>query len=180
VTSASEDITREIAGYETQVAIEARSKLKDEYSAAFRWMVASLFALNGGAILSIISSDSFGLHPNLSAFWVFFGGIVTTFLAVIFSQWSDRVMMAHKHRWGRYWITVSVAGERDEGVEAELKASERVADRVALAGRWQAVLAMLFFVSGVLTAVVSRQEQEIARLEAHIEAQEVNNGRYDR
>jgi hypothetical protein len=166
-----DDLIREIARYEVQAATEARSKLTDEHSAAFRWMIASLFALNGGAILAIMGSDRFGLNPNLPAFWVFFAGIVATFLAVIFSQVSDRGMIAHKHSWGLYWITVEFAGERDEALETKLKASEKLARRMAFAGRLQAIFAMLFFVLGAITAVVMEQKQEIDRLEARIHAQ---------
>jgi hypothetical protein len=164
------DAVRKLAEFEASAAVESRAKLIDEHNAAFRWMIASLFALNGGAILSLFGSGNIGLQATLPAFWIFFGGIIATFVAVLFAQLSDRSMIARMHSWGLYWSTVGVLVERDEEQENSIKASIKQAERLGRWSRVQAIFAMVFFVLGVLSAVVLQQKAEIARLETKLDS----------
>jgi hypothetical protein len=168
------DAMRRLAAFEVTAAEESRAKLIDEHSAAFRWMIASLFALNGGAILTIFGTERLGVQPVLPAFWVFFAGVVATFLAVLFGQLSDRAMIAQMHKWGLYWTTVASLDERDESQENSIKQYIENAERWGRWARIQAIFAMIFFVLGVLTAVVLEQKSEIARLEAVLDRSEAD------
>jgi len=164
------DAICKLAEFEASAAVESRAKLIDEHNAAFRWMIASLFALNGGAILSLFGSGNNGLQATLPAFWIFFLGIISTFLAVLFAQLSDRSMIARMHSWGLYWATVGVLAERDEEQEISIKAGIKQAERLGRWGRVQAVFAMLFFVLGILSVVVLEQKAEITKLEAKLDS----------
>ena len=171
------DAMRRLAAFEVTAAEESRAKLIDEHSAAFRWMIASLFALNGGAVLTIFGSENLGVQPTLPAFWVFFAGIVATFIAVLFGQLSDRGMIAQMHKWGLYWTTVGSFNERDETQENSIKQHIQNAERWGRWARIQAIFAMIFFVLGVLTAVVLQQKSEIARLESALDRNEADAAR---
>jgi hypothetical protein len=171
------DAMRRLAAFEVTAAEESRAKLIDEHSAAFRWMIASLFALNGGAVLTIFGSEKLGVQPTLPAFWVFFAGIVATFLAVLFGQLSDRAMIAQMHKWGLYWTTVGALDERDDSQESSIKKHIQNAEGWGRWARIQAIFAMIFFVLGVLTAVVLQQESEIARLESAMDQSEADAAR---
>ena len=160
---------RRLAAFEASAASESRSKFIDDHSAAFRWMIASLFALNGGAILTIFGAERLSLQATFPAFWVFFAGIVSTFLAVFLCQLSDRAMIARVHNWGLYWTTVEVSGERDEAREAEIKVGIASAEKLGRWGRLNATFGMLFFIMGVLTTVVLEQKRDIAALEIKLQ-----------
>jgi len=167
-----EEAVSRLAAFEAAAAVESRAKLIDEHTAAFRWMIASLFALNGGAILTIFGTERIGVQPILPALWVFFAGIIATFVAVLFAQLSDRSMIAQMHSWGLYWTTVGSTKARDESHEESIKLGIRKAERLGRWGRVQAIFAMVFFVLGVLTAVVLEQKSELAKLEAGLDRNE--------
>ncbi len=166
------EAARSLAEFEASSAVESRSKLIDEHNSAFRWMVASLFALNGGAILSMFGRGSFGFDPIFPAFWIFFGGIVSTFFTVIVAQMSDRLMIARMHQWGLYWTTVRVTGRRDPENEGHIRLGIATAERWGRRSRYLAIFAMVWFVLGVLGAVVLRQKSEISRIETEMNIRE--------
>ncbi len=167
------DAIRSLADFEASAAVESRSKLIDEHHSAFRWIIASLFALNGGAILSIFGKGELGVDPTFPAFWVFFGGIIATFITVITAQISDRLMIARMHGWGLYWKTVGVMGERDEERESQIRQGIATAERWGRFARLMAVFAMIWFVFGMLTTAVLKQKSEIERIQAELERIEV-------
>ena len=162
-----------LADFEAEAAVESRSKLIDQHHSAFRWIIASLFALNGGAILSIFGKGELGIGSTYLAFWVFFGGIVATFLTVVTAQISDRLMIARMHGWGLYWKVVGVTGIRDEEQESQIKAGISSAEKWGRFARLLALFAMIWFVLGVLTAAVSKQKSEIERLQTRLDQLEV-------
>jgi len=165
---------RRLAVFEASSAEQTKGKLIDDHSAAFRWMIASLFALNGGAILAIFGKGDIIDQPNFASFWIFFGGVVNTFLAAFFGQLSDRAMIAEMHRWGLYWTNVGSIDERDEVNEAAIKQSINRAERSGRVGRIHTIFAMIFFVFGVLTAVVLEQEAELVKLEHAMDRREAD------
>jgi hypothetical protein len=163
------DAVRNLARFEASAAVESRSKLIDEHNAAFRWIVASLFALNGGAILSIFGKGGIGINSSLAAFWVFLAGIIAIFLTVIFAQISDRLMIAQLHRWGLYWTTVCITGARDENDEKQIKGEIANAESYGLTSRRFAFVAMLLFILGVLTTIALEQRADVDQIEARID-----------
>lgn len=169
-----------LAEFETASAIESRSKLIDEHNAAFRWMVASLFALNGGAIFSMLSGDRFGLAPATPAFWMFFGGIVSTFMTVILAQISDRLMIAQMHQWGLYWTMVRDTGTRDPQTEIEIKERIKRAEVLGRRSRYLAIFAMIWFMTGAFGAAVLKQKSEIERLKTETNERELKLDRLEK
>ena len=167
---------KRLAEFEVSAAVESRGKLIDEHHSAFRWVVASLFALNGGAILSILNKDELGIITILPAFWVFFAGILSTFFTVILAQISDRMMIARLHQWGLYWTSVGSTGVRDEAREVSIEDGISKAESWGQKARIFAAFAMIWFVFGVLTSIVLDQKSRIAEIEAElksVEAQQV-------
>ena len=174
------EAVRSLAEFEATSAIESRSKLIDEHHSAFRWMIASLFALNGGAILSIFGRDKFGLEAIFPAFWIFFGGIVSSFATVIVAQMSDRLMIARMHQWGLYWTTVRVTGIRDTDNEGQIKQGIATADKWGQRSRYLAIFAMVWFVLGVLGTAVLKQKSEIELLGEKLGQLEAATSAHDR
>lgn len=162
------DAARKLAEFEASSAVETRSKLIDEHHSAFRWIIASLFALNGGAILSIFGRERFGLETVFPVFWIFFGGIISTFLTVVVSQMSDRLMIARMHQWGLYWTSVQVTAARDTQHEDQIKRGIATAEKWGRGSRYLAIFAMVWFALGALSTVVLRQKTEVAKIESEM------------
>ena len=169
VEEAKFDAIRTLADFEAKSAVESRSKLIDEHHSAFRWIIASLFALNGGAIFAIFGRGNFGLDPIFLAFWFFFAGIMSVFLSVIFSQISDRLMISQVHRWGLYWTTVSATGTRDVENESDIRQGIQRAESWGRKARLFALFAMAWFVIGVLGTIILKQRAEIARIQVAVD-----------
>lgn len=164
-----QQIVKRLAAFEITASIESRSKMIDEHGSAFRWMVASLFALNGGSILSIFGSDGFGAPYLFLSFWVFFAGIIFTFATVIMAQISDRKMIAQLHSWGLYWTRVSCTGVTDLQHEKEIKDKISDAENFGRQARVLGFFAMMAFVVGVLTAAVFQQKFELEKLQIEVD-----------
>lgn len=162
------EATRGLAEFEATSAVESRAKLIDEHNSAFRWMVASLFALNGGAILSLFGNERFGLDATYPAFWTFFGGIVSTFLTVIVAQISDRLMIARMHEWGLYWSQVKITGARVVEAEEDIKSGIARAENWGRRSRQLAIFAMVWFVLGVISSIVVDQESALSKIESEM------------
>lgn len=167
--ASSNEASRRLAEFELAAATELRSKLIDEQGSSFRWIVASLFALNGGAILALVGKGEFELTANLSAFWTFFAGIISTFLSVILAQISDRLKIEILFRSGQFWTKVAVAGVGDDVEENAIKKVLARADRLGHRSRLIALFAMGFFALGVLNAFVLNQGEAVTNLESSTE-----------
>ena len=68
--------------------VTGEARIYDHVSATFRWLMATLFAANGGAIVVVLSSTK---SANLGALGWFAGGLVLSILmATISSIWAYR------------------------------------------------------------------------------------------
>jgi hypothetical protein len=143
---------RRLAEYEAAAAAEIRSKSMDEHNAAFRWLIASLFALNGGAILALLGSDHLTGAAILRSAPSFFLGVILTFAMVMLAQLSDRKMIQHIHSWGLYWSTVTASLLRDENQENQIKSAIEMAELTGRKARVCGLLSMACFVVGCILA----------------------------
>jgi len=171
-----QDLVRKSAEYQAALATESHLRLIDEHKAAFRWIVASLFALNGGAILSILSRSGTSLVYAMPSFGAFFAGIVTTFVCVVFAQISDKMMIGQMHRSGLYWTSVSVIGERDPESETQISRGVKSSELVGKFSRFLAIFAMIFFLLGALSLAVIQQKIKIEQLQTQLKAIDVLEG----
>ena len=139
-----------MADFESRVAFDSRSKAIDEHNAAFRWLLASLFALNGGAAIALFGKDKLFGAIFVEAAGVFLIGVICCFLMAILGQISDRKMIAMLHAWGLYWIGVSASGVRLEGEELRIRAGIEVAEQAGRNARVAGIFSMSSFVAGCL------------------------------
>jgi hypothetical protein len=75
-----------VAAFELSTIIPLQGRLLDEHAASFRWLVASLFAANGGGLVAIATADKLSDYGMVwSCFW--FGlGILSSLLCGWFNQ----------------------------------------------------------------------------------------------
>ena len=139
---------RSAAEFECAAAAESRSKTIDEHNAAFRWLLASLFGLNGAVMAALISSDRLSASELTRAAPWFLAGIIFTFGMAIFGQLSDRRFISLTHRWGLYWSEVKVTCSQDPSREESIKWNMEAAERLGRRGRVCGLISMLMFVVG--------------------------------
>ena len=141
--------------YEAKSAADVRLKTIDEHNSAFRWLLGSLFALNGGAAIALIGNQKISNSAILQAEVAFLAGILMCFTMAILGQLSDRGMIVKSHEWGLYWTTVSVTLQRNADQEAEITAAIVKAEMTGRKARLAGVAAMLCFVVGCILVGIS-------------------------
>lgn len=76
--------------YEVQFSVERRQQAAEAFSASARWLSASLFALNGGAILGLLQIDGYSKEIFEEASLAYLAGIILCFGMVIIWQYGDQ------------------------------------------------------------------------------------------
>ena len=131
-------------------AMEARDKITQEYLATFRWLLASLLAVNSGASFAILSSISIVYQGKILAGSLFFFGIVSCLFLALWTQRTLQVMMTPVSKTVNLWLEAAQHGQVDfeqrELINAELKKAELPLRLSAIAG-W---ISAISFVLGVL------------------------------
>lgn len=82
----SEEDVRSIARLELSTTSEARNRLMDEHAASFRWLIASLFAANGGALITLGASEEIPPYARIWACGWFTLGTLFSLLTAWFNQ----------------------------------------------------------------------------------------------
>lgn len=112
----SKAMVRRVAELEIASLAESRKMLLEEHSAAFRWLVASLLATNGGAAVAILNMRSLENSLKLWPCVCFFVGVLLALLIGPLSQRANRRMIEPLGHLMGYWVSVAVDGIHDEAV----------------------------------------------------------------
>ncbi len=111
---------RRAAEMEIAATSEGRRALIDEHSAAFRWLVASLLAVNGGAAIATLSADGVPALAKLVACSSYYVGVVFALLTAWHSQRTVRAMLQPMGKMTGYWIGVAQSGVHYEIAKQEI------------------------------------------------------------
>ena len=76
--------------YQVQFSVERRQQAVEAFDASARWLSASLFALNGGAILGLLQIDNYSREIFKEASLAYLIGIILCFGMVIIWQYGDQ------------------------------------------------------------------------------------------
>ena len=136
---------RALAEFEIRSAELTRQRLQEQHDAGSRWLIASLFAINGGAIVAILSSEKFDHIELILPLTGYLIGLIASFVMAVALQISDRKMVAAMHGWGQVWTLFLVKCELDQ--EQELKAKEKITDaeKIGRFGRMTGLISMSLF-----------------------------------
>ena len=71
--------------------VAAEGRLYDHVATTFRWLMATLFAANGGAILALLSAEREGVEgTNAALGWFGAGVLLSILMGVLSSFWGHR------------------------------------------------------------------------------------------
>ena len=102
---------KDIARREHESCLSTRASMLEEHSASFRWMMASLLAINAGALTMV--KDAFAANAVWASFagTSFFVGIACSLLIARFGQKAIQAMIGPLSEAVAFWSIVSVTGE---------------------------------------------------------------------
>jgi len=143
---------RSLAELELSTALSARNRLIEEPAASFRWLIASLFAANGGALIALVGSDQISDYAKLWACCWFTVGIVFSLLTAWANQRAIQQTLPPLSNLVAFWGAVA------HGMELDLDEHKRIlADAAVTAKRaWPVQLfgwvAASLFIIGMIAA----------------------------
>jgi hypothetical protein len=106
----SADEIRKIGELEFQAANSGRNSLLEEHSSSFKWLMASLLAINGGGLLGLKDIDESLSVMGLIAGGFFYLGIAGALLVAWLGQRSARALLEPLSELTGFWKAVSVTG----------------------------------------------------------------------
>lgn len=112
---------RQIAQLNLHNVFESRTRLLDESSATFRWILASLLTINGGALIALLSSDNVVIEGKIVAGRYFCAGIFFAFFLAYMTSLSSVAALKPLMNLADFWIGALKTGELDEGDAQQLR-----------------------------------------------------------
>lgn len=150
MSAASEKkIVKAVADEQLEALVEYRRVLHEQHAHAFRWLAASILAVNAGAAVSVLSASQVQASTKIEAGVFFCVGIILALSMAFVAQVGIGAALQPLHRQMSYWKNVSTLGTRDHEEETKLAAGLNVANRFNVAGQVIGFLALAFFVMGV-------------------------------
>lgn len=148
-----------LANWNRRGALEEIENLKtiratawDEHTHVFRWLMASLLAINGAACLAVVGQAAMPLDYRLWACGAFVTGILSALLVAVLGQRSIQNSLLPLQKYIGYWMTVADDGERDESVETALNNELKISANIGFASRFVGWISACAFLCGVLVA----------------------------
>ncbi|MCR2832684.1 hypothetical protein [Parerythrobacter lacustris] len=131
---------------------EIRRVLVDEHSASYRWIMASLLAVNSGGVFAVIGTDIAKVAMGLSAaaFWF---GILLAFVTAWLGQVQTRKFIQANSKLEEYWAIVAVTGQVDLDKGAKLEEARSAIDSTI--PRWTGIGSFVAFSIGFLLVGIS-------------------------
>jgi hypothetical protein len=129
-----------------------RATAWDEHTHSFRWLMASLLAINGGACLALLNNSDVDLKFRIIASGIFIFGILMALLVAVFGQHSIQRTLGPLQKQIGYWMTVASDGERLAAYETELNDELLGSAKIGIASRVSGWLSAGAFLCGVITA----------------------------
>lgn len=160
-------IDRSLAEWNKAAASEEIANLKlirqfiwEEHTQSYRWLVASLLALNGGACLALFNTDQVHLEAKVVSCGMLVAGAVCALLIAMLGQRSNQASFTPVQQQIFYWMTVERDGERDEEFEVKLAENLKKGTKIGLVARLAGWLSGVLFVTGVVVAGFSMVPQK--------------------
>ena len=129
-----------------------RATVWEEHTHSFRWLMASLLAINAAACWAVAGMEEIGVISRLWSCGIFASGILAALLVAVFGQQSVRSSLLPLQKQIGYWMTVAEDGERSESVEEDLNRELKRSARIGLGGRIAGWISAGAFAAGLAIA----------------------------
>lgn len=147
---------------EVKSLVDLRSRALDEHAHAFRWLTASLLAINSGGAIAALNSEYLAAMHKIFAGGLFGLGLLAALLVGVLAQHANRKIIPTLQKQLGYWVSVADDGERLESMEADFA----VEMKVALKGAWLTPMvgwvSAILFLSGIGMMGVDLVDREIS------------------
>ncbi len=108
------------AEIQLQTVNSSHERLLEEHSAAFRWLMASFLAINGGGLLVLKDLGTPWNLPEMLAALAFYIGIVLTLAIAWLGQRAARAAITPISKLSGFWSMVAATGEYDQDQHQEV------------------------------------------------------------
>ncbi|HEY0623807.1 hypothetical protein [Sphingomonas sp.] len=140
----------EVARLELQALAEFRQITLEQHTSGYKWLTASLLAVNGGAAAALLSADKIRLTDVRWAFVAFVFGILLSLASARLNQSFAMKALPSLQEMSGYWASVMVTGARDDAREKALNGKAKSSMRGAWLGQAAGWASALSFVVGVV------------------------------
>jgi hypothetical protein len=142
------EAVKEIAKLRHDALIATQAKLLDEHSASYRWLMASLLAINIGALAMI--KEAIVLNParGIASVVFFCVGIGFALLIAVLGQKANQKMLKPISEAVELWGIISITGQYVDEVEKRISNEINSASRQPWPRRF-GVLSFVAFLCGV-------------------------------
>ena len=150
---------RKIAEMEVVTMTDAKNRLLNEHAASFRWLLASLFAANGGALVALGGNESLTVDGKLWAGALFTLGVLSSLITAWTNQRSARAIIEPVSSLIALWTCVAAGmpfeEEKHRDLLAEVDKGSRSSRPTQVFGWGSALL----FLAGMVVAGVAMHAQ---------------------
>jgi len=154
---------------------ESRQLLLEQHSHSFKWLTASLLAINGGAALAVLSNESIESEAKVIAGAFFSIGIFLALLIGVLSQRANQLALVPLNNAMGYWLAVAQDGERFEELEEEHQRQFKPVQRLSLASQILGWLSACLFCAGIVTTGLGLTEHKDV---VHVESARLDRGEF--
>lgn len=160
----AEELSRAAALREISTLDDMRRLLLEQHSHSYKWITASLLAINGGAAVTILGQENLDPIWKVIAGGCFAIGILLALSVAVASQKINILALVPIQRQIGYWLTVSVDGHRLDDLECslqnELRASAKFAWIVPGLG-WLSALTFVLGLSAIAFPLLNQRNGEL-------------------
>lgn len=137
----------EVIRAEISSLTEIRQSILEQHSHSFKWLTASLLAINGAAAVATLNTESIPAIWKVFSGAAFAGGVICALLVAVLAQKISIKSLAPLQRQIGYWIGVIHDGTRLEEFE------EKIGIEMKAAMRWGWTIPVMGWVSGLFFVV---------------------------
>ena len=114
-------LVRLVARAEVQVLDEIRAATLEQHTEMFKWLIASLLAINGAAAVAMINAHEISAVHRVWAGACFIVGIFFAMVVAVVAQALSAKYLNPLQKLKGYWLTAEIDGTRDESLEENLQ-----------------------------------------------------------
>jgi len=133
---------------------QARAQIISQEADFAKWMIASLLALNGGAVLATWSSEQILPSWRAAASVIYVIGIMAALSVSHFIYLANRGILQSLQEWEAYWLFVAETGEHEHVRRGRLDTNFQTAFAKTAKTQWAGMLSAVSFLIGCVVAAI--------------------------